>query len=60
MILARKRLQLTQQEAADLIGIPRSMYAKYEIGLRTPRVTRAQAIARALKTDINNIFKEAE
>ncbi|PKH09822.1 XRE family transcriptional regulator [Planomicrobium sp. MB-3u-38] len=45
--LIEKRGHLTQQEAADLIGISRGAYANIEVGNRNPSVKVAKRIADA-------------
>lgn len=56
LINARKKLKLTQEEVSKKAGISRVSYAKYEIGLRTPSVTRAKLIADVLKSKVDKIF----
>jgi transcriptional regulator with XRE-family HTH domain len=57
LIAVRKKLKLTQAAVAKKADISRSAYAKYEIGIRTPSVTIAKAIADALKTKVNIFFE---
>lgn len=33
--LARTQAGLTQQQAADLLGVPRNTWARYEMGIRS-------------------------
>lgn len=56
LIAIRKKMKLTQADVAKKVDISRSTYAKYEIGLRTPSVTTAKAIADVLKAKVNIFF----
>lgn len=47
---ARKRLNLTQEELAEMIDIPRSTYATYEIGAAYPNLEMLCIIAYNLET----------
>lgn len=51
LILLRNQQHITQQEVADAACIDRSSYSLIESGKRTPSVTTAQSIAKALKFD---------
>lgn len=46
--LIKNRGRLTQRQAALLAGISRSAYSNIELGLRTPSVSTAKKIAKAL------------
>lgn len=56
LIIKRKKMKLTQEALSKKVGISRSAYAKYEIGIRTPSVTIARGIAEALKSKVDKIF----
>lgn len=49
----RKKLKLTQQEAADLAGIPLVTYRSIEEGIRNPRMDTARKITDALKVSLD-------
>jgi transcriptional regulator with XRE-family HTH domain len=51
LILLRNQQHITQQQVADAASIDRSSYSLIESGRRTPSVTTAQSIAKALKFD---------
>lgn len=53
--LARKNLGLTQAEAADLCGVKRETWSRYESGLMSPGMDVLAAIA-AAGADINYIL----
>ena len=46
----RKSLNLSQQELADLAGVPKSTIGRIEAGLTSPKVDTLLQISRALKT----------
>ena len=46
----RKSLNLSQQELADLAGVPKSTIGRIEAGLTSPKVDTLLHISRALKT----------
>lgn len=47
---ARLRLDYTQQQVADLMGITKSTYCGYETGKRQPDVAKIKQLARILNT----------
>ncbi len=49
---ARKECKMTQQQVADLLGIDRSTYAYYELGVSNPSLDNIAALASIFKTDI--------
>jgi len=44
IVKLRKRLELTQQELADLIGAQRPTVARWEIGMNEPRGANLKAL----------------
>lgn len=61
---ARKAAGLTQQQAADKVGIAKEVYQMYEYGTRNPRLEKLKAIADAcgvsleyFGADIKNLQK---
>lgn len=52
----RLKRDLTQEEFADELQIPRTTYAMYEQGERTPSVARAKKIAGELDCDWTIFF----
>jgi transcriptional regulator with XRE-family HTH domain len=48
----RKRLGLSQEQLADLAGLPKSTIGRIEAGLNSPSVNTLTKIARALKADL--------
>lgn len=59
--LKRIRLEdnLTQEEFADKLSIPRTTYAMYEQGQRTPSVDRAKRLGKELKCDWTFFFVDS-
>jgi len=53
--LARYSKNLTQQEVADMVGIDRSTYARYETGTLPP-YHRAIKISKVLNAEIHTLF----
>ncbi|MBQ9944950.1 MAG: helix-turn-helix transcriptional regulator [Clostridia bacterium] len=49
---ARKECKLTQQQIADLLGVDRSTYAYYELGVSNPSLENILALAGIFKVDI--------
>ena len=49
---ARQKLELTQPQAAVLLGVSLSMYRKYEQGIHKPRV-------QAVKTNYDRFMRDA-
>lgn len=52
----RAKRDMTQEELANLVSVARQTIISIEKGYYQPSVTLALKIAKALKTDINNIF----
>lgn len=52
---ARTNKGLTQQEAADLIGVSRDMISNWETGRTYPTVKNIQSIERAYEISYNDI-----
>lgn len=52
----RELLLLTQEQAAQLVGLSKDAWNHYERGRREPLVSRALAIARALETTVEDLF----
>ena len=48
LIACRKKLGLTQAEAAELVGVSQPAYQRYEAGTRSPSVQVAMMIANAM------------
>jgi len=55
----RVRLDLTQEQAAALIGCDRTAYSRYEQGIRIPRLPRAYKIAEVFGCDLKEIAEFA-
>lgn len=49
---ARKECKMTQQQVADLLGIDRSAYAYYELGVSNPSLENLVTLSSVFKTDI--------
>jgi len=56
----RRSLGLTQEEVADAAGIDRSLYNAYENERRGPEITKASALAKALRVPEEEILVLAE
>lgn len=52
----RKKLNLTQKEIADKLQIDEATYRRYELGRSEPRARRCIAIAKVLKTTVEELF----
>lgn len=52
----REKLNLTQKEVADAVGIAESAYQRYEYGKATPNAILACKIARRLKTTVEELY----
>lgn len=53
LIECRNRLQLTQTEAAELIGVSQPAYQRYEAGTRTPSIQVVKEIAKAFNVSVD-------
>ncbi len=51
--MCRKECKLTQQQVADLIGVDRSAYAYYELGVSSPSAENLFRLAAIFKVDAN-------
>lgn len=58
LLKIRLEKQLTQEQAAKLIGIPRTTYSSIEQGRRKPSVKNAMRIASVLQFDWTIFFKD--
>ena len=56
LVKYRKRMGYTQKQLADILGINRTTYTKYETGVCEPSVAMILAIVEALKIDVNTLF----
>lgn len=52
----RKELQLTQEKAAEYLGVSTPAVNKWEKGISYPDITLLPALARLLKTDLNTLL----
>lgn len=50
---ARKECKLTQLQVADLLGIDRSTYAYYELGVSNPSIENLVKLASIFKVDVD-------
>jgi transcriptional regulator with XRE-family HTH domain len=53
---ARKRLDITQKEFAELLGVSQARIAHYETGRGAPRVHELPSLCRALNSDPNSLL----
>lgn len=60
LIDIRHKKDLTQEEAAELIGLSRSYYAKVESGERVPSVGMAKAIGLVWDFDWTKFYEDGE
>jgi hypothetical protein len=51
LVLARRRLGLTQKQLAEMSGVARGSIMRYELGLRMPKPSERDAILRVLKLE---------
>lgn len=58
LIQKRNKLNLTQQEVADLSNVSRPYYTMIEQGIRNPSVPSSKAIAKTLSFDWTYFFEE--
>lgn len=54
----RKKNNLSQQQFADILNIPRATLSCWENGIRTPKIDKIIDIANYFKTDLNIIYKD--
>lgn len=52
----REALGMTQRQVADAVGIAESAYQRYEYGAQDPNVYMAIKIAKALASDVEDLF----
>jgi transcriptional regulator with XRE-family HTH domain len=57
IIVARKKLGISQQELADRLGVRQSTIANYETGIRTPSLKELDHIAKVLKIEPGDLLK---
>ena len=55
---ARNGVGLTQQQVADVLGIPQPQYASYEVGRRRVPVSLLSGLARLFQTSIDALVGE--
>lgn len=60
VLTRRKELGLTQEELAARVGTSKQMVCKYEKGQRSPKVSTANAFAKALGTTLNEMLEIEE
>lgn len=53
----RERLELSQQELADLVGVSRQAIVGIEGGRQVPATTLSLRLARALRCDVDDLFR---
>lgn len=58
LIKKRNKLNLTQQEVADLSNVSRPYYTMLEQGIRNPSVASSKAIAKTLGFNWTYFFEE--
>lgn len=56
---ARKKLNITQEEAAFRAGISAAYYSKIERGVLRPNIDRLAAISQALSVPLESLFQGA-
>lgn len=56
---ARQKMNLTQSQIADKLGIRASSYQRFESGLRIPRVSMAIQLARILNSSVEHLFQSS-
>lgn len=56
----RKKLGMTQQQLAWMVGVNRATLAKYENGARVPSMRAAKALANALGCTLDELVAETE
>ena len=53
---ARIRLGKSQQQTAEMLGMSKQMYQKYEYGMSAPAIQTAIKIAKTLGTTVENLW----
>ncbi len=53
---ARLRLGKSQQQAADMLGMSKQMYQKYEYGMSAQAIKTAIKIAKAFDTTVEKLW----
>lgn len=56
---ARRKMNLTQSQVADKLGIRASSYQRFESGLRIPRVGMAIRLAHILNSSVEHLFQSS-
>lgn len=52
----REKAKMTQQELGKKIGATQGMISQYESGIRTPNISTALKLSKALKVDVSCLF----
>jgi len=53
----RKRLKMSQQEVANMLGVPRSNYSGWEIGRNEPDIKRIILLSKVYCITIDDLLK---
>jgi putative transcriptional regulator len=56
LVTVRKKLDLTQEELANIVGISRAYLANIEAGKHTPSLDVAGKLSTALKVSVEDLF----
>lgn len=56
----RAAARLSQAQVAELAGIPRTTYVRYETGERKPNIAQVAAIAQALNVPFSSFIRRIE
>ena len=54
---ARKKIGLTQSELADKLGVNQSAVANWESGIREPKLSQLEDIAKVLKVKVEELIR---
>ena len=60
LIACRRKLGLSQTEAAEKIGVSQPAYQRYEAGARTPSVQVVKEIAKAFNVSVDYLTGESD
>lgn len=58
--IQRKKMNLTQQQMADILGISKSTYCQYESGTRHPKIEMIKQIASYLQISTDELLGNNE